>query len=265
MTTLASLPPELQVVARKLEQWRRLLVHRQGFERRAHADAPTVEAGDLASVTRMLGRTPPQELLVFAALELHVGRELGFGGVRYLLHAPQQEFPSLADEHEWQVVAEFSAFWMIEMEIDGSSDLPEVRALGLAGPEDLESPQWIVELATDADLYRLTGPKKRRYDDPILLAQGSLADILSWAIDAQLERLPTVREQLEAIDVSDFELPLVTITSPDPDSDRWVEHPKFGRGRVREASGSEAEQKLTIAFETAGTKTLLARFVRDVS
>ncbi|APR77917.1 Hypothetical protein A7982_03264 [Minicystis rosea] len=45
---------------------------------------------------------------------------------------------------------------------------------------------------------------------------------------------------------------------------RFVAHPKFGRGRVLETRTENGETKLVIAFETAGQKTLLARFVSDV-
>jgi len=45
-----------------------------------------------------------------------------------------------------------------------------------------------------------------------------------------------------------------------PPAERFVRHPTFGRGRVIEQRGD----KLVIEFATAGTKTLLARFVEPV-
>ncbi len=42
---------------------------------------------------------------------------------------------------------------------------------------------------------------------------------------------------------------------------RVVLHPKFGRGRVVEERSDGGESKLVVDFETAGQKTLLARFV----
>jgi hypothetical protein len=46
--------------------------------------------------------------------------------------------------------------------------------------------------------------------------------------------------------------------------ERIVEHPKFGRGRVIEERIENQEPRLVIDFETAGRKTLLARFVTEV-
>jgi hypothetical protein len=44
-----------------------------------------------------------------------------------------------------------------------------------------------------------------------------------------------------------------------PPAERWVVHDKFGRGKVLR----EHEGRLEIAFDDHGTRTLLARFVRD--
>lgn len=43
-----------------------------------------------------------------------------------------------------------------------------------------------------------------------------------------------------------------------------VEHPKFGVGRVLRSAGAGDARKLDIDFGTAGVKTILARFVREL-
>lgn len=45
--------------------------------------------------------------------------------------------------------------------------------------------------------------------------------------------------------------------------ERKVAHPKFGRGRVVEEKTDAGDLKLVIDFESAGRKTLLAKFVTD--
>jgi hypothetical protein len=48
-----------------------------------------------------------------------------------------------------------------------------------------------------------------------------------------------------------------------PRPERTVTHPKFGRGKVLESRVERGETKLVIAFEGAGQKVLLERFVKD--
>jgi len=45
--------------------------------------------------------------------------------------------------------------------------------------------------------------------------------------------------------------------------DRFVVHPKFGRGRVVEARAEHGETKLVVDFEGAGRKTLMDKFVSE--
>jgi len=51
------------------------------------------------------------------------------------------------------------------------------------------------------------------------------------------------------------------LTAAPTEPARFVVHPKFGRGRVVEARTENGETKLVVEFESAGRKTLLARFV----
>ena len=49
-----------------------------------------------------------------------------------------------------------------------------------------------------------------------------------------------------------------------PPLPRYFSHPKFGTGLLERADGTGDDAKLTIKFES-GTKTLLARFLTEVS
>lgn len=49
-----------------------------------------------------------------------------------------------------------------------------------------------------------------------------------------------------------------------PADGRRVRHPKFGEGTVLGEDRGGTEPKLTVAFDSAGTKTLFARFLTDV-
>ena len=49
-----------------------------------------------------------------------------------------------------------------------------------------------------------------------------------------------------------------------PAAPRHFEHPKFGPGVLEKIDGSGDDAKLTIRF-ASGTKTLLAKFVTEVS
>ena len=54
----------------------------------------------------------------------------------------------------------------------------------------------------------------------------------------------------------------IVVENPDWPPNTWVNHASFGRGRVIAADGEGEDAKLTIRFERAGEKRIIARFVR---
>jgi hypothetical protein len=78
-----------------------------------------------------------------------------------------------------------------------------------------------------------------------------------WLDALQRERaLPLVDESFQPELVGSLR---VAPTRPE----RWVTHPKFGRGRVIEERADGGEPKVVVDFEGLGRKTLAARFVTD--
>lgn len=82
-------------------------------------------------------------------------------------------------------------------------------------------------------------------------------DSASWLGALQREAaLPLVDESFQPALVG-------ALRTPPAAPERFVQHPKFGRGRVVETRTENGETKLVIDFESAGRKTLLSRFVSD--
>ena len=103
--------------------------------------------------------------------------------------------------------------------------------------------------------------------------------LLRWLKDGPMTDLWDVLIELRAIDDADDEplppaarpdaavsamprlvLPRATLLAAAP----WVRHPKFGVGRVLREVGVGGDRKLEIAFEAAGVRTILARFVTEL-
>lgn len=97
----------------------------------------------------------------------------------------------------------------------------------------------------------------------------TLADWLTHLRERELGDIELTEEELERLDNAPFlglltpslvELPRVS-ASVHPSVQRRVQHTKFGLGTVTQ---EHADGTLTIAFDEAGEKVLLARFVKEL-
>ena len=95
----------------------------------------------------------------------------------------------------------------------------------------------------------------------VVAAEPAVVEVLAGPADAPcrvvtddpiVARIATTRRE----PLAPVMVPVPPIAAPPP-TERFVQHPTFGRGRVIEQRGD----KLVIEFASAGTKTLLARFV----
>ncbi len=84
---------------------------------------------------------------------------------------------------------------------------------------------------------------------------------MSEGEDAQRER---TQSSVSDDDKATFKPELVSPVGGET-SQRFAEHPKFGRGKILRQIGDGADLKYEVAFPESGTKTLLARFVTIVS
>jgi len=140
----------------------------------------------------------------------------------------------------------------------------EVLALRRSGVR--ASPNVLVVDAPKArgDLRRV--PIEVGPEDETSLAEVARDKLTAWLRDHLKESWFAVLEREARLPLDDVSFrPSLAGALPGPPVEalRLVAHPKFGRGRVLEERTQDGDAKLVIDFETAGRKTLLARFVKD--
>jgi len=228
---------------------------------------PTLAAADVARVEAALEATLAEDLLALCALRVPAV-EIGTGitldsmatlaGQAFAAPIPDGwvaiatlEVEPYAAEREGEHGAPVQ---VVCVERDPGPGEPTVLVLALRDEDEDEDDEEADEERPD----EVELPLGAFVREQLALGYENLRDwmaILKSAADVEKKRPALAR----------FAPALVGDERPAAPADgRRVRHAKFGEGTVLSEDRGGAEPKLTVAFDSAGTKTLLARFLTDV-
>jgi len=140
-----------------------------------------------------------------------------------------------------------------------------IQALGVERAPNREAPARVM-LAARRRLRARDDGDEARHDDGggTTLAAFARGNLEAWFRHQEGWFEALAREKDLVLDDPTFRPAVVGALAVDaPRPERVVTHPKFGRGKVIESRIESGETKLVIAFDGAGQKVLLERFVKD--